>query len=149
MTQAPGDLWSRLRRPLLEPESRFAWSEPIFRALRLRIAGQEQPLDELFARILFNDAERRALAVGFSERPLDRMGCDVVIKLEQLAEATRVEAALSGRSAKELELDGQRLAEYPGIGEQPPGVASGPLPGAGVIHLPPQQGSSESGGRLS
>lgn len=135
MTQTPGDLWSRLRRPLLEPETRFAWAEAVFRELRLKIGEREQPLEELFARILFNDAERQSLAVGFSEAPPSRAGCDLVLKLERLAEGVRLEIALSGRLPKELRLGERLLASYPGAAEAPPGTVQGPFPSVAVLHV--------------
>ena len=132
MTQTTGDVWGRLQRPLLDPRSRFAWAQPVFRELRLQVDGVEQPLEGLFARILYNDADRQALAVGFSETPLSRWGCDVLVKLEREGESVRVEVALTGRLPKRLDLRGEPFAEHGGASsgdaaaaapESPPAVA--------------------------
>ena len=135
MTQTTGDLWSRLRRPILDPESRFAWADGIFRELRLRVDGREQPLEELFARVLFNDVERGVLAVGFGETPPVRTGSDVLVKTERLAEGVRLEVALMGRLPKQLALGDAVLVTFPGAEDAAPGTVQGPFPAVAVRHL--------------
>jgi hypothetical protein len=135
MTQTSGDLWLRLRRPLLDPETRFAWAEPVFRRLRLRVGGREQPLEELFARVLYNDAERGVLAVGFSESQAERSGCDALVKVERGAKGVRLEVALLGKAPKELALEDRVIAGYAGAGEGSAGDLQGPFASVAVLHL--------------
>ncbi len=135
MTQTPGEVWARLRRPLLDPETRFAWTAPLFAQLRLRVEGREQPLDDLFARVLFNDADRQVLAVGFSEAPHSRVGCDVVVRAERLDSGTRLEVALCGRLPKELHLGDRLLASHPGAADAPPGTLLGPFAAVAAIMI--------------
>lgn len=135
MTQTSGDLWSRLRRPLLDDATRFAWAASVFRELRLRIDGRDQPLEDLFARILYNDADRGALCVGFGETQGERNACDVIVKLERVNEVTRVEVALSGKLTKEISLGERPLAAYPGVVAAPLGALQGPFEAVAVIHL--------------
>ena len=134
MTQTSGDLWGRLRRPLLDPHSRCAWAEPVLRELRLQVDGVEQPLELLFARILYNDADRAALAVGFSETPDSRWGCDVVVKLAREDGRAVLEVALSGRLPKRLAFRGETIAEHHGLGAATAGArgADAPLPAVAV-----------------
>ncbi len=135
MTQTRGDRWSVLRRPLLDPESRFAWAAPVLGQLRLRSDGREQPLEELFARILFNDADRQVLALGFGESERDRTACDVVVRLERGQDSVRLEVALSGRVAKQLALGDRELAVHPGAADAAPGVLQGPFAAVAVLHV--------------
>lgn len=127
MTQTPGEIWARLRRPLLDPETRFAWAAPVFAELRLRVEGREQPLGELYSRLIFNDAERRVLAIGFSETPQSRVGCDLLIRAERLDAGIRLDVALCGRLPKELRLGDRVLASHPGAADAPPGALLGPF----------------------
>jgi hypothetical protein len=135
MTQTPGDLWARLRRPLLDSETRFAWAAEIFRDLRLVVAGAEQPLEGLFARIVYNDADRQVLCVGFGEGPADRSACRLLVQLERSPGGVRVEVALAGHTAKEVTLAGRVLATHPGAGDAAPGILQGPFPAVAVLHV--------------
>lgn len=136
MTQTPGDLWARLARPLLDPRGRFAWAGPVLEALRLEVAGTERPLGGLPARILWNDVDSSSLAVGFGEAVEAVAACDVIVKLERLAGAIRLEAALSGRLPKALSLDGSAVVSHPGAPDAGPGASAGPFAAVAVRHLP-------------
>ena len=136
MTQTPGDLWGRLARPLLDPAGRFAWAAPTLAGLRLEVEGREQPLSDLPARILWNDVESAGLALGFGETAATRAACDVVVKLERLPDALRLEAALSGRLAKTLSVNGSPVVAYPGAPDAAAGTSAGPFPAVVVRHLP-------------
>ncbi len=135
MTQTVGDLWTRLRRPLLDPETRFAWAAPAFADLRLRVEGKDQPLEALFARILHNDADRAVLCVGFGETPAERSACDLVVRVERVDGAVRLEVGLGGRLPKEVSLGGRGLAAHPGAPDAAPGTLQGPFGAAAVLHL--------------
>ena len=135
MTQTPGDLWVRLRRPLLDRASRFAWAEPILRDLRLTVDGRDQPLEQLFSRILYNDSEGHVLALGFGESPTSRAACDILVKLERTEAAIRLEIALTGKPPKELALASDLLASHPGSTDGSPGTVQGPFPCVAVRHL--------------
>ncbi|MFN2433165.1 MAG: hypothetical protein ABR599_10200 [Gemmatimonadota bacterium] len=135
MTQTTGDLWSRLRRPLLDPRGRFAWADPAFGGLRLWVDGREQPLEALFARIVYNDVERQVLAVGFSETAESRSGCDLLVRLERGEAGVRLEAALIGRLPKRLELGSELLAEHPGAPDPVSESVAAPLAAVGVRRI--------------
>jgi hypothetical protein len=135
VTQTPGDLWSRLRQPLLDPRGRFAWAAPVLGAVRLEVAGVEQPLGDLPARILWNDVDSSSLAVGFGESASSPAACDVVVRLERLAAAVRFEAALSGRLAKTLSLGGAPIVGHPGAPDDVAGTSAGPFAAVAVRHL--------------
>jgi hypothetical protein len=135
MTQTSGDLWARLRRPLLEPDTRFAWAAPVFRDLRLALEGREQALEGLFARVLYNDVERETLCVGFGESAVDRSACAMIVRVERGPGGVRLEVSLGGRLPKELSLGERVIASHPGAGDAPAGAVQGPFPAVVVFHL--------------
>jgi hypothetical protein len=135
MTQTAGDLWARLSRPLLDPETRFAWAAPVFRDLQLSVDGEPQALEGLFARVLYNDVEREVLCVSFGESPEDRSAWGVLVRLEREGARVRLEVALAGRRRKDLALAGRVLVGYPGAGDGPAATLQGPFAAVAVLHL--------------